>query len=96
MKDTSRLTPAEVNHRYSKSANLSARKLLLNGVADFVFSDFKTLHVAISHKVFRGHDLDLDHWVKVACGRDSPALKVKSSIVAVEGVKDDLCRQWTQ
>ncbi|CAM9141554.1 unnamed protein product, partial [Laminaria digitata] len=52
MKDASHLTPAEVNHRYSKSANLSARKLLLNGVAGCVFSDFKTVHVAITHKVF--------------------------------------------
>lgn len=60
----------------------------MNGLSGRVFSDFKTLHVAITHKVVRGHDLDLDHWVKVACDCDSPALKVKSSIVAVEGVKD--------
>ncbi|CAN0312902.1 unnamed protein product, partial [Scytosiphon promiscuus] len=52
MKETSRLTPAEVNHRYSKSANLYARTLLPEDVGFRVFSDLKTLHVVISHNIF--------------------------------------------
>ena len=95
VKDTSHLTLAEVYHQYSKSANLSARKLLLNDIAGRVFSDFKTIPVAITHLVFRRHELDLDGWVKVARGRDSPVVKWKCSVVIVKVVKDDHHKQWT-
>lgn len=67
MKDTSRLTAAEVNQRYSKSANLAVRTLLLNGEG-WVFRYFKTLDAAITNEVLEGRGLDLDRWVQAACG----------------------------
>ncbi|CAM9687992.1 unnamed protein product, partial [Laminaria digitata] len=85
MKETARLTPAEVNHTYSKSANLYARKLLPDEVGFRVFSYLKTLYVAVTHKVFTGHEFDLGDWVKVARGGPSPpALNGKCSVVKVE------------
>lgn len=96
MKDTSRLTPAEVNHRFSKSVNLYARELLPEEVGFRVFSDLKTLHVVISHNIFTGHELELSDWVKVARGgRSSPALSRKCSVVRVKGIKEDDHRHWT-
>ena len=94
MKDTSRLTAAEINQRYSKSANVSARKLLVNGGDRHTFSDFKVMHAAISYELFQGHGLDFEGWVKVACGQCSPALQRKSSTVTVEGFEDRHYRQW--
>lgn len=76
MKGTSHLTPAEVNRRSSKSANLCARELLAGDVGLRVFSDLRTLHAVISHDVFTGHEFDLGEWVQVARGgQNSPALK---------------------
>ena len=97
MKETSHLTPAEVNRRYSKSANLTARKLLLNAChGGHVFSDLKTLHGAVSHKVFTGHALELSDWTKVARGgRNSPAFSRRCSVVQVNGIKEEDHRQWT-
>ncbi|CAN0106193.1 unnamed protein product [Scytosiphon promiscuus] len=96
MKDTSRLTPAEVNHRFSKSVNLYARKLLPEEVGFRVFSDLKTLHVVISHRKFTGHEFDLGEWLKIARGGpSSPALNRKCSVVKVEGINDDHFMQWT-
>lgn len=52
MEDTPYLTPVETHQRYAKSANLYARKLLPSDVdRDFVFSDFKTLHLAVTYTV---------------------------------------------
>lgn len=97
MKETFNLTPAEVNHRYSKSANLYARKLLPDVCqGGHVFSDLRTLHGAVSHEVFTGHELELSDWVKVARGgRSSPALSRKCSVVRVKGIKEDDHRHWT-
>ena len=96
MKDTSRLTPAEVNHRFSKSVNLYARKLLPEEAGLRVFSDLKTLHVVISHRKFTGHEFDLGEWLKIARGGpSSPALHRKCSVVKVEGIKEEDHRHWT-
>lgn len=56
-KSASHLTPAEINQRYSKSANRYARKLHSAGAEGFILSDFKTLHAAVTRRVFRGHGL---------------------------------------
>lgn len=70
VKDTARLTAAEINQRFSKSANVSARKLLPDdGGARYTYSDLKVIHAAISFKVFRGHGLGLEEQVRVACGQ---------------------------
>lgn len=90
MKDTSRLTAAETNQRYNKSANVAARKLLLLNCSDrHVFGDLKVLHAAISYQVFEGHNVDF-----TGCGHPSLALQRRSSVVSVEGVDDRHCRQW--
>lgn len=94
MKDTSCLTAAQINQRYSKSANIAARKLLPADGHRRVFGDLKVLHSAISYRVFKGHDLDLVGWVRVVVGNLSPALQRKSSVIRVEGVEDRHCRQW--
>lgn len=94
MKDTSCLTAAETNQRYSKSVNIVARKLLPTDGGRRVFGDLKALHSAISNRIFKGHDLDLVGWARVVMGHLSPALQRKSSLIRVEGVEDRHCRQW--
>lgn len=94
MKDTSCLTAAEINQRYSKSANIAARKLLPTDGGRHVFGDLKVLHAAISYRVFKGHGLDFEGWVRVVVGHLSPALQRKSSVIRVEGIEDSHCRQW--
>ena len=94
MKDTSPHTAAEINQRYSKSANVCARNLFVNVGDRHTFSDFKVIHAAISHEVFQGHGLDFEGWVRAACGQCSPALQRKCSTVTVEGVEDRHYREW--
>lgn len=83
MKDTSRLMAAEIYQRFSKSANVAARRLLLNGGDRQVVNDFKLLHAAITYKAIERHRANCDGWVEVVCGHRSPAL---------EGVDDRHCR----
>lgn len=81
---------------YSKPANLYVRKLLPEEVGFLrVFSDLKTFHVVPSHNIFMGHDFDLGEWVKVANGRDSPALNGKCSAEKVKKIKDNHFRHRT-
>lgn len=94
MKDTCSLTAAQINQRYSKSANIAARKLLPADGDRRVFGDLKVLHAAISYRVFKGHDLDLVGWVGVVVGHLSPTLQRKSSVIRVEGIEDRHCREW--
>lgn len=95
MKDTAHLTAAEINQRFSKSANVWARKILpVSGDERHTFSDLKVMHAAISFKVFEGHRLGLEEWFRVACGQSSPVLCEKSATVTVEGVEDRLYRRW--
>ena len=95
MKDTAHLTAAELNQRFSKSANVWARKILpVNGEDRHTFSDLKVMHAALSFKVFEGHGLGFGEGVRVACGQSSPALQKKSATVTVEGVEDRLYRRW--
>lgn len=82
LKDTSCCTAAEVNQRHSKSANLDTRRFVLDG-AGRVFSDFKVLHAAITHEAFKGHDADIEDWIKVTSGRYFLALRRKCPVVTV-------------
>ena len=95
MKDTANLTAAEVNQRFSKLANVWARKILPDDGGDrYTFSALKVMHAAVSFEVFEGHGLGFGEWVRVACGQSSPALHKKSATVTVEGVEDRLYRRW--
>lgn len=85
--------PAEVNQRYSKSANFAAIKFLLDGQGR-VFSDFRVLCAANTCEAFEGHDVDFDDCKKVASGHDSLALRRKSSVMTAEGLEDRHRREW--
>lgn len=53
------------------------------------------LQLAISYRVFEGHEFDCAEWVKVAAGHLLAALQRKGSIVRVENKVDDRhYRQW--
>ena len=46
----------------------------MNGGGRNTFSDFKVMYAAISYKVFQGHGLAVEGWVRVACGQCLPAV----------------------
>lgn len=55
------------------------RKVLLNGVrGGHVFNDFKTLHGAVTHEVFPGHELDR---LSKSCTRWSGIASLQSKVL---------------
>lgn len=95
MKDTSHYAPAEIHQRYSKSASIAARKLLVASVEGHAFSDFKSLYVVITNQLLEGHGLDMYSWTTVAFGHNVSALQRRCLVpTVVKEAKDCPYRRW--